>query len=246
METRFPPPGPTGRLDRVGTWMRARKWRQWLVLSLIWLVGVITLFAAWISVAILRGSTERDAGAVALNLVIVFFLAIVGLIAMHRGLYRWFWHVDRKRAAGKLLPGDPGPPFGSEATAPPPRIDWPWTLRLRHAVIYVAGMLTLLYAFAPYDNQLAIVHFVIAHSAGPSSAGSLNTLLFGYLPMGVLAILAMLLTWRQTRRRDAGLLDTRGKLLLEAEVSWLFSFGAAFTVTAFLCRWGGSMIVAYL
>jgi hypothetical protein len=247
METAVPPPAPTGRVNRFGTWMRARKWRRWLVLSIVWLVGVLTLFAAWIGVAILRGSTERNAAAVALNLVIVFFLAIVGLITMHRGLYRWFWHIDCKRAAGKLLlPGDPGPTFGSEPTAPPPRIAWPWTLRLRHAIIYVAGMLTLLYAFAPYDNQLAIMHFVIAHSAGPSSAGSLNTLLFGYLPIMVLAMLAMLLTWRQMRRRDAGLLDARGKVLLEAEVSWLFSFGAAFTVTAFLCRWGGSMIVAYL
>jgi hypothetical protein len=119
-------------------------------------------------------------------------------------------------------------------------------LRLRHAVIYIAAVLTLLYAFAPYDHQLAIARFVIAHSAGWSSAGSLSTLLFGYLPMGFLVMLATLLTWRQTRRRDAGLLDAGGKLLLEAEVSWLFSFAAAFTVTGFLSRWAGSMIVAYL
>ena len=71
-------------------------------------------------------------------------------------------------------------------------------------------------------------------------------LLFGYLPLGILALIAMLLTSRQMRRRDAGLLDARETLLLKAEVSWLFSFAAAFMVTAFLCRWGGSMIVAYL
>ena len=113
-------------------------------------------------------------------------------------------------------------------------------------LIHLVGIVTLVYAFAPYDNQLAIIHFVRAHSAGPSSAGSLSALLFGYLPIVVLAGLAMLLTQRQMRRRDAGLLDARGKLPLEAEVTWLFSFGAAFTVTAFFCRWGGSMIVAYL
>jgi hypothetical protein len=246
MAPEFPQPKPVGRLDRVGTWMRARKWRQWLVLSMVWLVGVITVFAAWIGVAILRGSTDRDAGAVALNLVLVVFLAIVGLVAVHGGAYRWFWHVGRKRADGALRAGDPDPPYGSEPTEPPPRIDWPGPLRLRHALIYLVAIVTLLYAFAPYDNQLAIMRFVTAHSAGRSSGGSLSMLLFGYLPLGTLSLLAMLLTWRQMQRRDAGLLDARETLLLEAEVSWLFSFAAAFMVTAFLCRWGGSMIVAYL
>ena len=228
MVTDFPPPGPMRRLDRFGAWMRARKWRKWLVLSVIWLVGVITLFAAWIGVAILRGSTERNAGGAALNLVIVLFLAIVGLIAMHRAMYRSFWHIDRKRAAARLRPGDPVTPFALEPTPPPPRIDWPWTLRVRHMLIYLVGIVTLVYAFAPYDNQLAIIHFVTAHSAGPSSAGSLSALLLGYLPIVVLAGLAMLLTQRQMRRGNAGLLDAREKLLLEAEVTWLFSFGAAF------------------
>lgn len=246
MATDFPQPGPVGRLDRFVIWMRARKWRQWLVLSMVWLVGVITLFAAWIGVAILRGSTERNAGAVALNLVLVFFLAIVGLVAMHGGTYRWFWHVDRKRAEGALRAGDAYPPYGSEPSEPPPRIDWPRSLRLRHALIYFVAIVTLLYGFAPYDNQLAIIRFVTAHSAGRSSAGSLSMLLFGYLPLGVLATVAMLLTWRQMQRRNAGLLDARETLLLEAEVSWLFSFATAFTVTTFLCRWGGSMIVSFL
>ncbi len=246
MATDFPPPGPIGRLDRFGIWMRAGKWRQWLVLITSCLLGVTTLLATWIGVAILRGSTDRNAGDVALNFVIVFFLATVGLTAMHWSMYRRFWDVDRKRAAGKLRAGDPVPLVASEPTAPPPRIDWPWTLRLRHMITYLVSIVTLLYGFAPYDNQLAIIQFVSTHSAGPSSVGSLGMLLFGYLPIVVLAVLAMLLTQRQMRQRDAGLLDARGMLLLEAEVTWLFSFGAAFTVTSFLCRWGGSMIVHYL
>lgn len=246
MATDLPQPGPIGRLDRIGTWMRLRKWRQWLVLTMVWLVGVIILFAAWIGVAILRGSTERNAGAVALNLVLVFFLAIAGLAVVHGGTYRWFWHVDRKRAQGALRAGDPDPSYGSEPTEPPPHIDWPWPLRVRHALMHLVAIVALLYGFAPYDNQLVIIRFVTAHSASRSSAGSLNMTLFGYLPLGIMVLLAMLLTWRQMRRRDAGLLDARGTLLLEAEVCWLFSFAAAFAVTAFLCRWGGSMIAAHL
>lgn len=246
MNSSIPPSAPARRTDRPVPSRGARSWRQWLVLGGIALASWVILFAAWIGVAILRGATDRNAGAVALNLVLTCFIGTIGLIAMHRGLYRWFWHVNRKRAAGTVSPGNPEPVFGSEPTAPPPRIDWPWTLRLRHAVLYLVGILTLFYAFAPYENQLAILRFVTAHSAGRSSAGSLGALLFGYLPMVALVMLAMLLTWRQMRRRDAGLLRPRETLLLEAETSWLFSFAAAFAMAVFLCRWAGNMIVAYL
>lgn len=246
MNSSISPPGPARRTDRPAPSKGARNWRQWLVLGGIGLASWIILFAAWIGVAFLRGSTDRDAGAVALNLVLTCFIATIGLIAMHRGLYRRFLHGDRRRAAGAVSPAESGPAVGSEPTGPSPRIDWPWTLRLRHAVLYLVGILTLLYAFAPYQNQLAILRFVTAHSAGRSSAGSLSALLFGYLPLVALVMLAMLLTWRQMRRRDAGLLGPDETLLLEAETSWLFSFAAAFATAVFLCRWAGSMIVAYL
>jgi hypothetical protein len=216
------------------------------VLGVVGVVMWILLFAAWIGVAFLRNSADRNAGAVALNLVVVALLAVAGLIATHRGMYRWFWHLDRKRAAGTLRLGEPEPRYGSEPTEPLPRIDWPLSLRLRHALITLLGIATLFYAFAPYENQRAIVHFIWAHSAGRGSAGSLSSILFGYLPMAGTAALAMLLTWRQMKRRDAGLLDERATMMLEAETNWLFSFGAAFTVTALLCRMAGSMIVAYL
>ncbi|MEN3745529.1 hypothetical protein TPR58_00010 [Sphingomonas sp. HF-S3] len=246
MNSSIPPSAPAGRFDRPVPSRRARNWRRWLVLGGIGLASWIILFAAWIGVAFLRGSTDRDAGAVALNLVLTCFIGTIGLIAMHRGLYRRFLHVDRRRAAGTVPSGESGPAFGLEPNGPLPRIDWPWMLRLRHAVLYAVGILTLLYAFAPYQNQLAILRFVTAHSAGRSSAGSLGVLLFGYLPMVALGMLAMLLTWRQMRRRDAGLLRPDETLLLEAETSWLFSYAAAFAMAVFLCRWAGSMIMAYL
>ncbi len=245
MET-FPPPGHASRLDRLGTWMRMREWRRWLVMSLASLVTTVPLLAVWIGVAILRGSTERDAGAVALNLVLIFSLAVVGLIILHGAAYRWFWHVDRKRAKGTLRVGGPAPAFGSKPTLPSPRVVWPRTLRVRHAFIYFVSIGTLLYAFAPYHHQLAIVRFVATHSVGGSSVGILNILLFGYVPLIMLVGLTMLLTWRQTRRRDAGLLDTRERLVLEAETSWLFSFGLAFAGTTLLCRSAGSMIAVHL
>jgi cytochrome bd-type quinol oxidase subunit 2 len=90
---------------------------------------------------------------------------------------------------------------------------------LRHVLIYFVGILTLLYAFVPYDNQLAVARFITVYSAGLSSSGTMSMLLFGYLPMAVVVLLAISLTWRQLRRRDAGLLDARGKLILEAEMT---------------------------
>jgi hypothetical protein len=236
------------RGDRPGLMRRvwADKWGRRLLLFLGWLAGTILLFAAWIGTAILRGSTDRDAGAVALNLVLIIFLATIFLLVMHRAMYRWFLHINRKRATGALRSGEREPEFGSEPTAPPPRIDWPWTLRLRHAFMYAVGLATLLYVFASYADQLAIARFIVRHSAGSSSAGSLSSLLFVYLPMVWLSGLAMLLTFRQMRRRDAGLLGAREKLLLDAETSWLFSFAAAFTTTSMLCNWTGSMIVQHL
>jgi hypothetical protein len=223
--------------------MRARKWRYWLVAGIGGLGTWFILFAAWIGVAILRGSTERQAGALALNFVLIAFIAIVGLLVMHRATYRSFWHADRRRA---LDADDPTVSFGSNRTLPPPVVDWPLALRLRHILVYVVGIVTLLFTFAPYANQLAIVRFLTLHSAGRTSAGSLSTLLFGYLPMLSIAALAMLATYRQMRRRDAGLLDARQRFLLDAETNWLFSFGAAFGTTVLLCRMAGGMIVAHL
>lgn len=246
MDFQLPPPGPDSSLDRLGAWARASKARQWMLLAVICVVSFVILFSAWIATAFFFQSSGKDSGAVALNLVVSCCVAIAGLIPMHRGVYRWYWHVERKRAAGKIAPEDEGPRYGSEPSAPPPRMDLPWAIRLRHALIYTIAIATLLYAFAPYEHQLAIIRFLGAHSAGRASAGSLAMLIFGYLPIGVLVALAMLLTHRQMRLQDAGQLDERGQLLLKAEQLWLFSFAAAFAVAVLLCRLAGGLIVQYL
>jgi hypothetical protein len=242
----LPPPGPPGALDRLGTWMRRHRVWQCVIIAGAALLLWVLLFAAWIGIAILRNSTDRDAGAVALNLVSSLCLALVMLFPTHGAIHRWFWHLERKRATGLLRLGEREPRYGSEPTAPAPRVDWPLAARLRHGLIYLLAVATILYAFAPYEHQLRIVRFVAAHSAGGASAGSLSALLFGYLPMVLTVGIAMLLTHRGMRRLDAGLLDQRAALMLRAETVWLFSFAAAFTTTVFLCRIIGGLIVAYL
>lgn len=211
----------------------------------IWLACMLVLFPAWIGAALLLGSTERNAGGVALNVVLTIFLAVVGLPLFHRAMYRWFWHIDRKRLAG--MPMDaPLPGYGTETTAPAPRIDWPWHLRLRHVLVHVLGIATLIYIFLPYDNQLFFARVINQYSGGRASAGSLNSLMFFYLPLAAVMGLAALLTWNQMRRRDAGLLNDQEKTLLQAETNWLFSWGAAFVMAALFCRFSGSMILRFL
>ncbi len=229
MDTPRPRSAPASRIDRLVMWMRASTWRQLLVLYTVSMIMTAALLAAWIAVAYLRRSIERDAGAVALNLVLTGFVSTIGLFVMHRGIFRRFRRADRSGSKDVL-----------------PRIELPWMLRLRHAVIYIVGIVTLLSAFVPCGHQLAINGFLVRYSAGRSSAGSLAALVFGYTPIVILSLLAMALTHRQMRRRDAGLLDARAGVLLEAEINWLFAFAAAFVAALFLCRFGGSMIVAYL
>jgi hypothetical protein len=231
-------------MDELGLWMRARQWRQWLVLGLIvFLVGPV-LMAAWIGLLVLGVVTGDHAAANALDIVVIVMLA-VAFPLMHRGMYRWMWHVDRRRATGSLPIGSE-PDYGSEPTEPVPRIAWPVSLRIRHAIFYLAAPLVLLALFLPYDKQVQIGHFIARHSAGRSSAGSLAGILFGYLPMGALVGIIMLLTYRQMRRRDAGLLAAPQQLVLIAELNWLFAYAAAFPAALLIGRMAGGAIVAFL
>ncbi len=242
----LPPAGPATRLDRLRIWTQQSKWRQVLVVGGLFLIGWTLLFGSWIGVALLRGSTDRDAGAVALNIVLVLFLGTVLLTMTQRACYRWFWHHDRQRMQGLLKPGDETFQFGGQATDPPPVIAWPWMLRLRHTVFYLIGMATIFYTFLPYANQLAIGQFLFRYSAGRASAGNLAMLLFGFLPMIVLGMLSMALLSRQMRRRDAGVLSEGEQLILAAEMNWLFAFATAFGMTMLLCHFFGSMVMRYL
>lgn len=235
-------------LERLGPWMRRRSgWqRVLLILMASWLSTAIIL-PIWIGLVILlnRDPARPVSAEAALNLLLVAIIAIAGLPLMHAGQYRWFWHIDHKRGAGRLGVMESAPRFGSERTEPSPAVPWPGWMRVRHVLIHLVGMAILLITFAPYGNQRAIVHLLHRFSAGTASYGSLAGLLFGYVPLALFCLLAMLLTQRQMKRRDAGLLDAEQSLVLNAEVNWLFSFGAAFLIAALLCRFAG-MIIRYL
>lgn len=226
--------------------MRASKGRQWLLLYPLMMLLTAVLMMLWIAIAYALGSTDRDAGAVALNYALVGVIATVGLLIIHPAMYRWHWHIERKRRAAELPPGTPIPAYGSESTAPPPRIDWPWSYRLRHWLARLFGIAALLFFFMPYRNQTAIAGFLAAHSGGRASAGSLAGLIFFYLPLCLIMGLIMALICRRMKRRDAGLLSARESLLLDAELTWLVSFGAALMIASLLCHFAGSMITAFL
>jgi len=129
-------------------------------------------------------------------------------------------------------------------SSPHTDLRWPWSLRLRHATLYLLGMALIAFVFLPLDNQRAFRSWVSRFSAGPASAGQLNVLLFAWLPLLVLIAVCMLSLYRQVRRRDAGLLDEAGKRLLNAEMNWLLAFAGALAATMLVCRVAGSVVGA--
>ncbi|WP_442679692.1 hypothetical protein ACSBM8_00355 [Sphingomonas sp. ASY06-1R] len=219
-------------------------WLQAILLVLICLPLMALLLAAWIGLVLLlnRDPANTVSADAALNLLLVVLVALVGLPVMHRGQYRMFWAAQRKRGASARIAED----TATADTPPPPAIAWSPALRIRHAVMYLVAILLLIGTFAPYRHQAMIGHFLDRFSAGSASRGSLASLVFDYLPLLLFCGLAALLTYRQLQRRDAGQLDPDQALELDAELNWLFSFGAAFLIAAFLCRWAGAMILAFL
>lgn len=226
--------------------VRLRSLRPWqmallVVFAVMPLVAVMLML--WLGLTVLLNSdpAHQVSAEATLNLLLVVFVAVPGFLLMHKAQYRWFWHLDRSCATRRCRAE-----FGSEPTAKQPTMAWPVVLRLRHAAMYVFGMAVLITTFAPYQHQISIAHWLSRYSAGGASRGSLSGIVFVYLPMVVFAAFAILLTYRQLRRRDAGALNAGQMLLLEAETNWLFSFALTFGVASLLCRVAGSMILSNL
>jgi hypothetical protein len=242
-ESDLPPPRDAGALNEFAMWMRERPSRQWLVLGAGLVVILPLVMAAWIGLAFVMYEPDSDSADAALNIVLVGVVTLIGVPLMHRAMYRWLWHIDRRRRRHANLPE---PRYGSKPTAPPPHIRWTVRLRFRHAMLYVLGMTTLLWSFLPYRHQSAANRFIAEHSGGSASARSLNGILFVYLPMAGMLLIVMLLTYRGMQRRNAGLLTPDEQLLLSAELNWLMSLAYALSVAIMLSRLIGGMIAAYL
>ena len=182
----------------------------------------------------------------ALNLILVLLLATAGLPILHAAVYRWFWHIRRRREAGAYSRGEPIPAFGSEPTAPPPRAAKTTRQRLLYTALYAIGILSLVAAYAPIGHQEGLAAFLDRFSAGRASFTSLATLIVIFLPMAIsFAILAPLVE-RDSRRLNAGLADAAEILRLRAKQEWLFSFATAFVMTGFLAFFAGNLILSFL
>ncbi|WP_313012745.1 hypothetical protein [Brevundimonas sp.] len=182
----------------------------------------------------------------ALNLILVLLLATAGLPILHAAVYRWFWHIRRRREAGAYSRGEPIPAFGSEPTAPPPRAAKTTRQRLLYSALYVVGILSLLAAYAPIGHQEGLAAFLERFSAGRASFTSLATLIVIFLPMAISFALLAPLVERDSRRLNAGLADAAEVLRLQAKQEWLFSFATAFVMTGFLAFFAGNLILSFL
>ncbi|WP_295534581.1 hypothetical protein [uncultured Pseudacidovorax sp.] len=238
--------GPPQRIDRLWAWMEGRPFRRVAVAVAAFLVLFSALFASWIGVALLRRSTDRNAAAVALLYVLVPFIAVVLLFVIQRMAYRLLWNQARALARGEWRPADPVPSPGPRTTPPAPPVPWPWSLRARHALLYVLTIAGLLYGFMPYEHQVELLRAIWRLGSGTATRRQLPVLLFGYLPLAVFGLLAVVLTHRQRGRREAGLLDARERLVLQAEINWLCAFAMAATMAILLLQFVGQLIVAKL
>ena len=81
---------------------------------------------------------------------------------------------------------------------------------------------------------------------GSATRRQLTGLVSGYIPMMLFSLLAIALSRRQYRRREAGLLDERERSLLQAETNRLFSFGVGLVSVMLFGQLLGNIIVTRL
>ncbi|MEN4904396.1 hypothetical protein [Luteimonas sp. TWI1416] len=218
-------------------------------LGLYLLCGTLVagLLLAWIGLvyAINVYTTVEVSADAILNMMLTGLLSVVGLPIVHRALYRRFWDVSRKTAAGELRPGAAVPVIGV-ASPPVPRVRTTWQQRALYTALYVVGIASLLAAYAPLRHHEALNAFLARFSAGRSSFSSLATLMVVYVPMAISLGLAMLLLSGDRKRLEAGTLPPDETLRLQLRQDWVFSFMAAYVLIGFLAFLAGHMLLAYL
>lgn len=216
----------------------------------IYLLGgalVAALLLAWIGLvyAVNVYTTAKVSADAMLNMMLTGLLSVVGLPIVHRALYRRFWAVSRKTAAGELQPGAPVPVIGV-ASPPVPRVRTTGRQRAGYSALYAVGIASLLAAYAPLGHHEALNAFLVRFSAGRSSFSSLAALVVVYVPMAVSLVLAMLLLRGDHKRLEAGTLPPDETLRLQLRQDWIFSFMAAYVLIGFLAFLAGHMILAFL
>lgn len=231
--------------DRFLKWSRERAWRQ-VALALVVVAVAVPLFLGLMFLIIIlsKGSSYDVNMSIAANWLLVGFVALC-VPFFQRAMYRRLWHLEHRQHNGSLRPEDPDPEWYSEY-APPPKINWPWPLRLRHALFHLVGIASLLFVFMPYQNYFTIEHYLrVLHentpslpSIHPEHLAGVTLMVFIILPLLLLGGLAMLLTYR----RNSWLLDERTKFLLKAERIWLFSFSAGFIGALNMCWWVSQVV----
>ena len=211
-----------------------------MVLTAVMLMGWIGLVYAVNTYTAIAITAEE-----VLNLILVGFVAVIGLPILHAATYRWFWHIRRKQAAGEFLLGEM-PGFGSEPTQSPPRIKWGARQIAVYAILYLVGMSSLIAAYAPLGHQEALTSFLWRFSAGRASFSSLVQLVIVFLPMALSFACLVPLFEADRKRLTAGGLNEHEALSIRGRQEWLSSFATAFVMAGFLAFMAGNMILAHL
>ena len=108
--------------------------------------------------------------------------------------HRWMWHVVKNRPSA-----GPMPQWGSEPTAPVPRIPLTVTQRLLRIWILIVGAVTLLLICGPLEVTRAIWAAVSFMGSGPYSRGAFFQLMIYLIMFALLGALFLADTWLSKR-----------------------------------------------
>lgn len=217
-------------------------------LVLVWFAATFGMLLGWIG--LVYGLNVYAGIAITaeqvLNLMLVGFIAVIGLPVLHAATYRWFWHIRRQQAVSGWTPDYQQPAFGSEPTLPPPRVRRTPRQIATYAVLYLIGVGSLIAAYAPLGHQEALNGFLSRFSAGRASFSSLANLVVIFLPMALSFACLMPFLEADRKRLAAGQVEDAEILPLQDRQEWLGSFATAFVMAGFLSFVAGNMILSHL
>lgn len=206
----------------------------WLMLAVVF--GVPLFLASWIGLIFLGedlnwGLSANEVFAWEIAAVVTLFLWPLAI----RGSHRQFWH-NRGRRPDEVAE------WGSEPTAPVPKIPLSWGQRLGRAAVVVLGGAGILAICGPQEVSLLVLRALGVVSIGPSSLwGALQLVTFLLLMAMLLPVMA--LTERALRKHPRG---SQARFRLEVQQHWYLAAVTAWVICVAMGLMFAWLILAYL
>ena len=210
--------------------------RQILWLMLLVVIGVPAMLGSWIGLVLLGADLDWGLSA---NQVFAWELAAVVAVVLWppaiRGSQRQFWHQRGRRP-------DQVTAWGSEPTAPVPKIALSWGERFGRAALVLLGGVGILAICGPQEVSLLALRALGVVSIGPASLwGALQLVTFLLLMALLLPVMA--LTERSLRRHPRG---SEERFRLEVQQHWYLAAVTAWVICVAMGLMFAWLVLAYL